>query len=154
MARKAQAALEYLMTYGWAILLVTVVVGALYATGMLKPCRWTGLQAKEFPLSEVKVVPVRLTSNELVFEVYYQQAGDATLNDVTITGTADGQTVTLGSETVSSTTFSSNNAVTVTVPITGASSGACAVFNIVLNYTKPGTTQYSLASGRIEGPVS
>ncbi|MBU5682665.1 MAG: hypothetical protein KQA34_03070, partial [Candidatus Aenigmarchaeota archaeon] len=68
MRSKAQAALEFLMTYGWAILLVIVVVGALYATGMLKPCRWVGLQAKEFPLSEVKVVPIRLTKEDLVFE--------------------------------------------------------------------------------------
>ncbi|RLI98247.1 MAG: hypothetical protein DRO99_01185 [Candidatus Aenigmatarchaeota archaeon] len=34
MKRKAQAAMEYLMTYGWAILIVIIVVAALYAMGV------------------------------------------------------------------------------------------------------------------------
>jgi hypothetical protein len=33
---KAQAAMEYLMTYGWAILIIIVVVAALYAMGILR----------------------------------------------------------------------------------------------------------------------
>ena len=33
---KAQAALEFLMTYGWAILIVIAVVAALYAMGVFK----------------------------------------------------------------------------------------------------------------------
>jgi len=154
MRKKAQAALEFLMTYGWAILLVIVVVGALYATGMLKPCRWTGMQAREFPLSEVRVEPIRITPTELVFQVYYQQAGDATLNSVTITGTADGTPVTVGSISISSATFSASSPTVITVPLSGASSGACADFSITLNYTKPGATTYTLASGKIAGPVS
>lgn len=32
--KKAQAAMEYLMTYGWAILIIIVVVGALYGMGV------------------------------------------------------------------------------------------------------------------------
>ena len=35
--RKAQAALEFLMTYGWAILVVLVAVGALAYFGVLSP---------------------------------------------------------------------------------------------------------------------
>lgn len=34
--RKGQAAMEYLMTYGWAILIVIVVVAALYAMGVFR----------------------------------------------------------------------------------------------------------------------
>ncbi len=37
MARKGQAALEFLMTYGWAILVVLVVIGALAYFGVLNP---------------------------------------------------------------------------------------------------------------------
>ena len=36
MKRKGQAAMEYLMTYGWAILIIIVVVGALFAMGVFK----------------------------------------------------------------------------------------------------------------------
>ena len=34
MKKKAQSAMEYLMTYGWAILIVIVVVAALYSMGV------------------------------------------------------------------------------------------------------------------------
>jgi hypothetical protein len=34
MRRRAQAAMEYLMTYGWAILIIIVVIAALYAMGV------------------------------------------------------------------------------------------------------------------------
>lgn len=37
--KKGQAALEYLMTYGWAILIIIVVVAALYAMGVFTPRR-------------------------------------------------------------------------------------------------------------------
>jgi hypothetical protein len=37
MFRKSQAALEFLMTYGWAILVVLVAVGALAYFGVLSP---------------------------------------------------------------------------------------------------------------------
>ena len=37
MKRKSQAALEFLMTYGWAILVVLVVIGALAYFGILNP---------------------------------------------------------------------------------------------------------------------
>ncbi|MBU5689100.1 MAG: hypothetical protein KQA41_02655 [Candidatus Aenigmarchaeota archaeon] len=36
MKKKAQAAMEYLMTYGWAILIIVVVIAALYAMGVFK----------------------------------------------------------------------------------------------------------------------
>ena len=34
MKRKGQAAMEYLMTYGWAILIIIVVIGALWKMGV------------------------------------------------------------------------------------------------------------------------
>jgi len=37
MMRKGQGALEYLMTYGWALLVVVVVGAALYSLGVLNP---------------------------------------------------------------------------------------------------------------------
>ncbi len=37
MMRKGQAAMEYLMTYGWALLVIVVVLGALVYMGVLNP---------------------------------------------------------------------------------------------------------------------
>jgi hypothetical protein len=39
MAKKAQAAMEFLMTYGWAILVVLIAIGALIYFGVTKPDR-------------------------------------------------------------------------------------------------------------------
>jgi len=39
--RKGQAAMEFLMTYGWAILVVLVVIGALAYFGVLSPSSGT-----------------------------------------------------------------------------------------------------------------
>jgi hypothetical protein len=40
MPRKSQAAMEFLMTYGWAILVVLVAIGALAYFGVLSPDRF------------------------------------------------------------------------------------------------------------------
>jgi len=56
MKRKAQAALEFLMTYGWAFLVILVMIGALAYFGVLNPtkllperCTVTaGFQCEEF----------------------------------------------------------------------------------------------------------
>jgi hypothetical protein len=46
--KKAQAAMEYLMTYGWAILIVIIVAAALIALGVFNPATWTGSVATGF----------------------------------------------------------------------------------------------------------
>jgi len=46
--KKAQSAMEYLMTYGWAILIVIIVAAALYALGVFNPATFTGRQATGF----------------------------------------------------------------------------------------------------------
>ncbi|MBI2548548.1 hypothetical protein HYW21_04315 [Candidatus Woesearchaeota archaeon] len=44
MRRRAQAAMEFLMTYGWAILVVLIVIAALAYFGVLNPGRFQGDQ--------------------------------------------------------------------------------------------------------------
>ncbi len=38
--KKAQSAMEYLMTYGWAILIIAVVLAALYSLGLFNSAAW------------------------------------------------------------------------------------------------------------------
>lgn len=47
--KKAQSAMEYLMTYGWAILIVIIVAAALYALGVFNPSTLTGKRSTGFP---------------------------------------------------------------------------------------------------------
>jgi hypothetical protein len=42
MKRKAQSALEYMMTYGWAILIIVIVAAVLYSMGIFSPSSSTG----------------------------------------------------------------------------------------------------------------
>jgi len=158
MRRKAQAALEFLMTYGWAILLVIVVVGALYATGMLKPCRWTGMQAKEFPLSEVRVDPIKLAWNgshvELAFNVYYQKPQTATLTRVIVNGTAEGEQLSGELQNVNM-EFKTDKAATISLSISNKDlSRRCADLEVKIYYRVGDETEERIASGRITGPVS
>ena len=44
--RKAQSALEYLITYGWAILIIVIVGAALFALGVFNPGGNTALQIR------------------------------------------------------------------------------------------------------------
>jgi hypothetical protein len=42
MKRKAQTALEYLVTYGWAILAIVIIAAVLWYFGVFNPSKWTG----------------------------------------------------------------------------------------------------------------
>lgn len=61
--RKAQAAMEFLMTYGWAILVVLIVIGALAYFGVLDPSKLlpekcvfpTGLHCDDYFVSESSI---------------------------------------------------------------------------------------------------
>ncbi|MEM4065965.1 MAG: hypothetical protein QXV17_03780 [Candidatus Micrarchaeaceae archaeon] len=41
---KAQSAMEYLMTYGWAILIIAVVLGAIFTLGLFSPSTFAGTE--------------------------------------------------------------------------------------------------------------
>jgi hypothetical protein len=42
--QKAQSAMEYLITYGWAIIIIGVTLAALYALGLFNPASFTSNQ--------------------------------------------------------------------------------------------------------------
>jgi len=50
---KGQAALEYLLSYGWAILIVIIVGAALYSLGVFSPGTWTGKRTTGFAQFQV-----------------------------------------------------------------------------------------------------
>jgi len=58
--RKAQSALEYLMTYGWAILIIVIVGAVLFSLGVFNPGGSTALQVRglsNFQLDDAVLKP-------------------------------------------------------------------------------------------------
>lgn len=45
---RGQAALEYLMTYGWALVVIIIVIAALFALGILTPATYQGATCRGF----------------------------------------------------------------------------------------------------------
>ena len=102
---KGQAAMEYLMTYGWAILVVIAVVAALYAMGVFRiggggvPCsQFSYFAYIDFSKTDntlvirapsgkaINITSVKLGATDL--QIYYDQAKtDNALNKRTEGGT-------------------------------------------------------------------
>jgi len=146
--KKGQTALEYLMTYGWAILIVIIVVSALYALGLTKTCRWTGTQITGFTGGGFQVVAPKLTAaGTLQFDL--KRIGTNTVNVTTVTAT-------LGS--TQGTQFNYNNNMptgnSTVVSITGLgplTAQDCYTLDATVNYIEEGRT--FTASGKISGTV-
>lgn len=64
--RKGQGALEYLMTYGWALLVIVVVGAALYSMGILNPSSYQGTEGcRTFGYFNFNGIKFNTTSVEL-----------------------------------------------------------------------------------------
>lgn len=77
---KAQAALEFLMTYGWAILVVLVAVGALAYFGVLSPDKF--LPAKCILSSGLACIDHKATATQLVVRTTNSLGYDITINEL------------------------------------------------------------------------
>ncbi len=102
--KKGQAAMEYLMTYGWAILAVVIVGGVLYYYGVFEP---------DMPAQGCPNAPVAVEANAWSYDgdgtlrfVARNNAGeDITINSVNATVAGDEieqvieQTVSIGDQT-------------------------------------------------------
>ncbi|HLC96402.1 MAG TPA: hypothetical protein VJH97_03710 [Candidatus Nanoarchaeia archaeon] len=86
MARKGQAAMEFLMTYGWAILVVLVAIGALAYFGVLNPDTFlpekcvissgSGLFCDKFSVSSGTSIQLKV-SNSLAEAVTLEASGSS-----------------------------------------------------------------------------
>jgi len=140
--KKAQSAMEYLMTYGWAILIVIIVAAALFALGVFNPSTYTGRAATGF--GELGAPSDWQYSATTLTLVLRNQAGVAvTVNNVTtVQGCYDatGGPIAAGG--------------TATFTITGCTnkaSGASFSETITVSYTASGSTLERTATGTVTG---
>ena len=135
--RKGQGAMEYLMTYGWALLVIVVVGAALFALGVLNPTTYTQTRCQGFQYFSYQDQKADTTNDNVALSLVNGP------QDVTVTAmTWGGSAVTL----TSGTTATAGSKFTPTGTITLASAAADPYTNVVATIT------YSV-SGGIAGKV-
>lgn len=73
MLKKGQSALEYLLTYGWAILIVIIVGASLYALGVFNPGTFTGKRVTGF--TQFQIVDHKLDTDSNLTIVFGNRLG-------------------------------------------------------------------------------
>jgi hypothetical protein len=163
-SRKAQSAMEYLMTYGWAILIIAVVLGALFSLGVFSGSSFLGTSC--IPSSgylcsnpswahgtnNIVVTIGQATGNNWAansFVVFVPQG------TATATGTSSGIPIIAGSNTavLSSSTFPSglSQQVTLNAAVSSNAVGASAGGAIWVAYgsTSPPGTAFNALAGTV-----
>ncbi len=135
---KSQSALEYMMTYGWAILVIVIVAGVLYSLGIFSPA--SSLSSTVTGFSNLGSVTGECAANGIL----RISLGDSTGYPINITG------VTAKSSTGQISTFEPNSTVDpnpiiqptstyiFSVPNICPAAGSRYSLAVTVNYTEPG----------------
>ena len=157
--RKAQAALEFIMTYGWAMLVVLIMIGALAYMGIANPkkllpesCTFsTGVSCKDFLLSHSGTDDLRVQ-----FTIENNMGKAITVGPVNVTSrnTNNDMIACAGTGTVLSS--GETLAYDCTIVAGAASPGRNQPHKvaIALSYINVGGSYYHRADGEIQGIVT
>jgi len=143
MFRKSQAAMEFLMTYGWAILVVLVAIGALAYFGVLSPERF--LPAKCTLPAGVACVDFNIDSANV--NVVLRNGIGFDLDDVyvSVTGCTDSATTGVS--------LSNGGQATFTATTCGLTAGNKFSGDVNVSYTNRDTTLTHRVQGSMTGRV-
>jgi len=166
--KKAQSAMEYLMTYGWAILIVIIVAAALYALGIFNPATYTGSiptgfanlgAPDEWVLDSNGDLSVVL-SNRLPNQIEIMNisvsttAGSTNWNTLNCTGQdTDYFTIGAGSIALPSATACPDSDMAYSLNVGSQTSGATYTVDVTITYNAGGLLDRT-ESGKVTGIVS
>ena len=128
MREKSQTALEYLMSYGWAILIVIIAIGSLYALGLTSPCKWFPTRVNN--IADFKIETTKLTTNYLSFDLSYLKPDTIKLHNINVTGDVASTTV----SPFAGAKISSNPIFIAQAINTSKSTGDCYNIEVAINY--------------------
>jgi hypothetical protein len=129
--RKSQSALEYMMTYGWAILIIVIVAGVLYSLGVFSPSNSASTTITGFSgLGSVSATC--LTDNAL--EIGIGDLTGATINITRINATTQNGFRSITNFT--SAIIQQNQLINLVLP--NICSGGGNALSIIIQYTEPG----------------
>ncbi len=128
--RKGQSAIEYLMTYGWMLLVVAIVGGAIFAT-VQGQCTQS---SSGFGTTDVRISNFGVTAGEsLAVEMRNAAADPVTITGVEVTG-PDGQgTISYGDAENTTIDVAGTQSINFGTGVTN--SQGCNTFDVTVNYT-------------------
>ncbi|NIO44685.1 MAG: hypothetical protein GTN36_03990 [Candidatus Aenigmarchaeota archaeon] len=154
---KGQTAVEYLMTYGWAILIILIVAGVLAYYGIFAPAGFLGPTARGFGQVQVLNPWAVSTAGVVTLNLANRVGGAINITQAVLTIDATDYTCTptveLEIASGEDDTFTCTSAPT---PITGADTGESYSATTVISYRYPSdaaTADFS-TSGTITGTYS
>ena len=152
--KKGQAAMEFLMTYGWAILAAIVAIGVLAYFGVFSPGKLAGSSAivnNPFYANSWQVL-----STDINLEMTNNGGDTLTVSQITVTGTGanSGDNCDTG---VVATVINPGVQQLFTVPCASPPAtmvaGESYAGNIQITYTKQGSTLTQISTGTIRSAV-
>lgn len=148
--KKAQTALEYLMTYGWAILIIIIVGAALYALGVFSPGTFTGKRSTGF--STFQMVDFKVDTDANLTLVFGNRLGKTiTINNITATYKGNKCYIDSGFTLAPNV---QNSKTLICQPSWGAfSSKSSYTIDVDFNYTDPDSGLWHFDSGTLFGIV-
>ncbi|VVB57227.1 Uncharacterised protein [uncultured archaeon] len=95
--KKAQIGLDFMMTYGWAILLIVLIMGALFTMGIFDIGSFLGNHSSGF--AQIKPVAWRLDSSGML-TVQFQNSAGTNVNITAVNATLGTNTISFGNSTL------------------------------------------------------
>ena len=141
MQKKGQAAMEFLMTYGWAILAAIVVIGALGTYFYFN----AGGTDSAFVGPPLYAVASNVQTSQVNLELKNNGADDITVTELGITNCAVNSSLTVA--------LTSGNQIVIPVDCSTGSAGDAFKGDVTIKYTKSGSTLELTSSGSISGTV-
>lgn len=154
--RKGQTAIEYLMTYGWAILIILVVGGVLYYYGVFSPSKLVGKSKTGFQQVDLVDWEVNAGTSANISVLLENRVGTAiTVQDATVE-TANAVFNDVGGvETAVNITEGARDTAFRTISGTGQNlpAGSSYQLDLTIIYRRQDTVGTLRSSGRISGVV-
>jgi hypothetical protein len=150
--KKAQSAMEYLMTYGWAILIVIIVAAALFALGVFNPATYTQQTATGFQGFQIPSGGWQFTSGgQLTLQLKNMAGGP--INITSIEASYSGSSVT---NTSYSGTIAPGAGYTYAISgLPSSSAGSSYSIEVLITYTNLNTGLSNFRStGSVTGTIS
>ncbi len=149
MKMKGQAAMEYLMTYGWAILIVIIVAAALWALGVFNPATWQQASATGF--SGFQVPTGGWVVNSTGVHVLLKNSLGATINVTDVDATIGGATTTSTTPSYAVIAPNGQQWFTMSGGATMPSSGTAYSVSVSVDYTYVDTGVAGTSTGTLTG---